>query len=102
MVVEWLKFAVPATEQAAFLAADAAVWTPLLSRYPGYLRKEVWQDPSDRDHLVMVIHWQSREQWKSIPEDVLIEGDRRFQAQLGREYPLVEAQEFAIVPQPEI
>lgn len=89
MVVEWLKFAVPATEQAAFLAADAAVWTPLLSRYPGYLRKEVWQDPSDRDHLVMVIHWQSREQWKSIPEDVLIEGDRRFQAQLGREYPQI-------------
>ena len=34
MIVEYLSFAVPFPAQPAFLAQDAAIWTPLLALSP--------------------------------------------------------------------
>ena len=70
MVIEWLRFAVPAAQRAAFLERDARVWTQALSKYPGFISKETWFEP-DSDATIAVIRWESLEAWKSIPRSHL-------------------------------
>ena len=70
MVIEMLRFEVSKEQRAAFLAADAAVWTAALSQYPGFISKETFID-QETDHVVTMIRWESLDSWKSIPQDEL-------------------------------
>ena len=70
MVIEWLRFEVPAAQRAAFLERDAQIWTQALSKYPGFISKETWFEP-DSDATIAVIRWESLEAWKSIPRSHL-------------------------------
>lgn len=84
--VEWLKFQVQSEQQARFIEQDAAIWTPVLSSYPGFQNKEIWSNPTHPDELVIVTHWASIEQWQAIPQDVLERTTRRFHQAMGAEY----------------
>lgn len=84
--VEWLKFQVPAAQHDRFIEQDAAIWTPVLSSYPGFQNKEIWSSPDRPDELVIVTHWASLEQWQAIPKDVLDRTTQRFQQAMGAEY----------------
>lgn len=84
--VEWLKFQVPLQQQARFIEQDAAIWTPVLSSYPGFQSKEIWSNPGRPDELVLVIHWASMEQWQAIPQDVLDRTTERFHQAMAAEY----------------
>lgn len=84
--VEWLKFQVPSQQQARFIEQDAAIWTPVLSSYPGFQRKEIWSNPDRPDELVIVIHWSSMEQWQAIPQDVLDRTTQKFHQAMRVEY----------------
>jgi hypothetical protein len=57
--VEWLKFQVPAPQQAQFIEQDTAIWTPVLASYPGFQSKEIWTNPDSPNELVIVTHWAS-------------------------------------------
>ena len=66
MVIEELTLTMAPERIAAYLDADARVWTPFLEGCDGYLGKETWL-PADRpDTVVFIIRWASREQWKQI------------------------------------
>jgi uncharacterized protein (TIGR03792 family) len=97
MVIEWLRLAVTAAKQDEYLFHDRAIWTATLSSYPGYIDKVVWHEPSDPDHLVLVISWHTLRQWKAIPQNVLDETDRRMTAAIGVLYPIVESRRFDTV-----
>jgi uncharacterized protein (TIGR03792 family) len=97
MVIEWLRIAVPAARQDAYLFHDRVIWTAELSRWPGYVGKTVWHEPDALDHLVLVIEWDSLRQWKAIPEAVLIETDRRMEAAMGELFPIIESRTFNTV-----
>jgi uncharacterized protein (TIGR03792 family) len=84
--VEWLKFKVPAPQQARFIKQDAAIWTPVLASYPGLQSKEVWTNPDSPNELVIVTHWTSFDQWQAIPKEVLDRTTQRFQQAMGAEY----------------
>ena len=84
--VEWLKFQVQSEQQARFIEQDTAIWTPVLSSYPGFQSKEIWSDPTRPDELVIVTHWASNEQWQAIPRDVLDRTTQRFNQAMGAEY----------------
>jgi hypothetical protein len=43
---------------------------------------------------VLVITWHTLRQWKSIPQSVLDETDRRMTAVIGTAYPIVESRHF--------
>lgn len=92
--VEWLKFQVPPSEQAHFIEQDEQIWTPLLSRSPGFLKKEFWTDPNDPTAVIIVIHWASRAQWKAIPQTLVEQTTQQFNQAVGADYPLVEAREY--------
>lgn len=74
MVIEWLEFNVSKEQQEAFIQRDELVWTEGLRSFPGYMGKEVWIDPF-QEKVVLVIRWQTREAWKSVPESKINELD---------------------------
>lgn len=96
MVIEWLTFAIAPEHRETFIRLDSDIWTAALSQYPGFMGKEVWISPDLSDQVVSVIHWQTREQWKAIPEADLAEIDRRFKAALQVNYRLIDAREYQV------
>jgi uncharacterized protein (TIGR03792 family) len=96
MVIEWLKVKVPAEMRETYIQTDAEIWTPVLARYPGFVRKEVWINPNDETELVMVIHWENKDSWKAVPADVLQDTDRKFTGALGQSFPFAETGEYQV------
>lgn len=97
MVIEWLKVRVAEALRERYIQKDEEIWTTALARYPGFLGKEIWLNPDHPDEIVMVIQWQSREQWKAIPEEALEQVEREFDRALGTsDYKIVEAKEFVV------
>jgi uncharacterized protein (TIGR03792 family) len=92
MVIEWLKFKVPPEKREAFIQRDEEVWTAGLSSCPGFLGKEIWVDPIEND-VVMLIRWQTRELWKSVPQSVIEE----LCAKMGElQMPIAESREYQV------
>lgn len=76
MIVEWLRFKVPPEKWEAFIRRDEEVWTAGLRNFPGYLGKEIWVDAVENE-VVILIRWETREQWKSVPQSTIDELDRQ-------------------------
>ncbi|VXD12648.1 TIGR03792 family protein [Planktothrix paucivesiculata] len=76
MVIEWLKFKVDPEQSELFIQKDEEVWTAGLQKIPGFIGKEVWFD-REQQEIVMVIRWQSQEQWQAIPAKTLQELDEK-------------------------
>lgn len=97
MVVEWLKFKVNPQSREKFIQKDEEIWTSVVAKYPGFLGKEVWIDPEDPEEIIIVIRWASREQWKSVPQEILAETEGRFAQEMGGDaYEMLEAGEYQI------
>lgn len=96
MVIEWLTFEMAPENRSAFIERDTEIWTAALSRYPGYVSKEVWIAPDADNRVTMVIRWASREQWKAIPEAVLTQVTDRFDRAVGFDYSMVESKEYQV------
>lgn len=76
MIIEWLRFKVPPEKWEAFIQRDQEVWTAGLKNFPGFLGKEIWVD-SVENEVVMLIRWETREQWKSVLQSTIDELDRQ-------------------------
>lgn len=96
MVIEFLKFTVPLAEQAAFLAADAAIWTPALATSPGFLGKEVWASGND---VRLVIRWRAQADWDAMERGMLAATQAEFVAALGLDYPVLSCTAFTALRQ---
>lgn len=97
MVVELLKFKVPPGKQDLFIQQDGEVWTTALSAYPGFFRKQVWLNPTKSTEVTIVIHWVTREQWKTIPSLELDKITQRFDRVFPYPYELIEASEYTVM-----
>lgn len=99
MVIEWLKFKVNSKSREQFIQKDEAIWTAALSSYPGYIGKEVWLEPNTPEEVVLVVHWQTREQWKSISVKDLAAIEQKFSKvmkEMNISYKMLESKEFQI------
>lgn len=96
MIVELLKVRVAPEVQENFLLKDAEVWTQALAGYPGFLDKEIWLNPNEPTEVILIIRWASREQWKSIPLEVLEIIEQQFTHQLGNTYQIIESSEYQV------
>lgn len=94
MVIEWLQFRVDADAIDHFLERDRAIWTTALAQYPGFANKEVWTNPSHPEEIICVIHWETVEQWKSIPGHMLEAIEAEFQEVMGNCYELIEVRTY--------
>ena len=97
MVIEWLKIKVAPEHRDLFIEADDKIWTPALAQYPGFMDKTTWLNPVDLSEIVLVIHWETREQWKAIPAEALDSVTQAFEAAFPFDYEMIEAKEY--IPQ---
>lgn len=96
VAIEWLKFQVSPQRREEFIQKDAEIWTSFLAKSPAFLSKEVWIDPVETTQVIMVIRWSDRQEWKSIPQDVLDATEQRFAQQMGDCYEMVESKEYQL------
>ncbi len=96
MVIEWLKFSVPEDKRELFIQHDLEVWTPFLEQCPGFLTKEVWIQPDQPQEVVIMIRWNSREQWKSISVKDLKQIEQQFDQSISFDYEMVESQDYQV------
>ncbi|MBW4691077.1 MAG: TIGR03792 family protein [Lyngbya sp. HA4199-MV5] len=97
MVIEWLKIQVVPELREKYIQKDEEIWTTALSKYPGYLGKQVWIDPNNLDKVVLVSYWASREAWKTVPAKDLEAIEARFAQQMGKDtYKIVEEGEYQV------
>ncbi|HEY9853729.1 MAG TPA: TIGR03792 family protein [Leptolyngbyaceae cyanobacterium] len=96
MVIEWLKFKVDPERREEFIQKDAQIWTPLIANSAGFISKEVWIDPHDASQVVVVIRWESREQWYSFPKDLLDKTEAEFALAMGNSYQMIESGEYQV------
>ncbi|MBE9155497.1 TIGR03792 family protein [Nodosilinea sp. LEGE 06152] len=96
MVIEWLTFAVDPQNRETFIRLDNDIWTAALSQYPGFISKEVWISPDLHDQVVFMVRWQTREQWKSIPQAELDAVERRFDEAVEFDYRMIDAREYQV------
>jgi uncharacterized protein (TIGR03792 family) len=97
MVIEWLKFRVQPEIREKFIEQDQAIWTKALATQSGFLDKEVWINPDVADEIIVVIRWQTREQWKAIAPELLAQTEEIFNASMEKDsYEIIEAKEHHI------
>lgn len=96
MVIEWLKVRVPSEIREEYIQKDAEIWTSLLASCSGFLNKEVWISPMNLDEVVLVIYWNSYEDWKAVESDRLDETERKFTQVMGASYPIIESAEYQV------
>ena len=102
MVIEWLKFKVSPEKREEFIDKDTQIWTPALARCAGFLGKEVWIDPQDSTIVVFVIRWATRQEWESVPQDLLEKTEQQFTESMDNSYQLIESGEYQVRKFPQL
>ena len=64
-ITEELRLKIPSDFKKVWLTAEQLTWDPWLSSKEGFLGREIFWDEAKEQGLILV-HWQSRELWKSI------------------------------------
>ncbi|MGD1705005.1 TIGR03792 family protein [Dapis sp. BLCC M229] len=97
MIIEWLQFKIEENSKEEFLQKDREIWTSFLALQMGFLRKEVWLDSYRGNEVIIIVYWESREQWKSISQVLLQETESKFREALGMEnYSLLDCREYEV------
>lgn len=96
MEIEWLKVQVNPDLREKFVQKDAEIWTAGLAKYPGFLHKEIWISPNNLTELILVIHWQSFEQWQAIPTEDLKQLEDQFHQAMGNTYTIIESSRYQV------
>lgn len=95
MVIEWLKFQVSLEAKQKFIEADDEIWTEILTNQEGYLGKETWLNPSVDNEIIIIIYWNSREEWKAVPRELLDKTESKFAQAVGQNnYQMIESLEY--------
>lgn len=98
MIIEYLSFEVPLPAQPAFIAHDAAIWTPALALSPGFLGKEVWQQADQPTRITLVIRWRAQADWDAVDRGLFARTQADFVAALGADYPVMSCIGFGVLP----
>jgi uncharacterized protein (TIGR03792 family) len=77
MVIEELHFLVDIAEQREFLRVEHEVWTGFLQTCDGFVSKETWTAEDEPERIVMMIWWNSMEEWRRITPEQCNEVDAR-------------------------
>ena len=97
MVIEWLKVRVAPELREKYIQKDDEIWTAALSRYPGFLGKQVWIDPKKPDEVTLVIQWESKQAWDSVDAHHMKETEERFNQAVGKDtHAFIETGEYQV------
>lgn len=82
-VIEQLRLRVPEPHRELWLQAEASSWQPWLEQQQGFLGRDLFWDP-EREEGLLLIRWNSREQWKAIPQAEVLRVQARFEAEVNQ------------------
>ncbi len=103
MFIEWLKFKISEEFRELFIQKDAEIWTPMQSKYRGFLGKEVWLNPDNSAELVIIVYWENRELWQAIPQEDINKTEKQFDLSLkGIKYEILENLAYQVRKSPRI
>lgn len=69
----------------------------VFSKTTWFLGKELWINPAIEEELIIVVHWQTQEQWKAISKNLLDETEAKFSLAMGKDnYQLLKVKEFQV------
>lgn len=89
--VEELVFKMKESYIDTFIQIDHDIWTAMLSKYKGFVRKENWVN-REKGEITSVIYWSSLEEWKQIPAADLEKTQSEFDNAVGaKNYEFVAA-----------
>jgi uncharacterized protein (TIGR03792 family) len=96
VLVEHLRIKVPADAVQAWIQAERGSWEPWLEAQQGFLDRQLLWDP-EREEGTLLIHWRSRADWQSIPDQEIARVQERFEqlaqqltgSQQGNPFPLL-------------
>lgn len=94
MVIEWQKIRVQPEVRDLYLEKDREIWTAGLAREEGFLGKEVWL--GEEGEIILVIRWESEEEWKGMPKERQDDLDRRFREAVPEGWELVETRSYEV------
>ena len=80
-VVEVLQMPVSTEQRQCWLEAEAGQWEPWLEQQAGYRGRDLLWDP-ERQQAVVLVGWQSQQQWDAIPASSIGSTEAAFNAQL--------------------
>ena len=80
-VVEVLQMPVSSQQRQCWLEAEASQWEPWLEQQAGYRGRDLLWDP-ERQQAVVLVGWQSQQQWDAIPASSIGSTEEAFNAQL--------------------
>ncbi|MEB3240956.1 MAG: TIGR03792 family protein [Synechococcus sp.] len=80
-VVEVLQMPVNSQQRQCWLEAEAGQWEPWLEQQDGYRGRDLLWDP-ERQQAVVLVGWQSQQQWDAIPASSIGSTEEAFNAQL--------------------
>lgn len=78
VLVEHLRIKVPANAVEAWIQAERGSWEPWLEAQPGFLDRQLLWDP-EREEGTLLIHWRSRADWQTIPDQEIALVQQRFE-----------------------
>lgn len=78
VLVEHLRIKVPADAVQDWIQAERGSWEPWLEAQPGFLDRQLLWDP-EREEGTLLIHWRSRDDWQSIPDQEIARVQERFE-----------------------
>ena len=82
-VIEQLRLRVPEPHRELWLQAEASSWQSWLEQQQGFLGRDLFWDP-EREEGLLLIRWNSREQWKAIPQAEVLRVQARFEAEVNQ------------------
>ena len=69
MIIEFLTFTVTPRERPEWLDVEERTWSRFLEEQSGFVRKEMWVEENDDEHVHAVIWWESMEQWTAVSSE---------------------------------
>jgi len=72
-----------------FIILDEKIWTNELSKYDGFISKEVWINSNTPGEVHTLLIWRTMDEWKSIPLETLKEIDQRFKNAFGHRFEMI-------------
>ena len=67
-VVEYLRLHVAKENRNAWVEAEKLSWEPWLNKQDGFVGRQLLWD-SNKEEAVLLIRWENRKKWKSIPQE---------------------------------
>ena len=76
--IEFLKLHVPSSQREEWINAEKESWGPWLKEQKGFLGRQLFWN-KDSEEAILLISWNSRSQWKKIPQSEIESVQKTFE-----------------------